>query len=555
MSLNLIPLKTSRILDRKMALNQERDGSMFNSRWGGADNNSYGVFSAPPSNTGVSVVIGVPSRSTVVSRRVMKRCVVDFVVNGTNTSGADTLLFDGLHAPRYAPISAVTASEQVSLNGLMITSTNPNHVNQYIRKFKNDIIEDQREATFPSMMDGDYKYYDGLFKARNPLSNNGNGVEPTRGEYDGYQVLSQTPTQAVIRLTVWEPLLFSPFLESDVGAGLTSLGSFTYSCVFSDLTRMLSISQFQGEGNNVTSVSANLVSFDIACNFMSPSPLNQISNGFAYNLYNVVPRTQDVASFVAGETRQVAFNSILLSSVPSRMYIFATRFRPTSQTVFTTDTLMALDMADTSPLSITFDNRSHLTSTPSSTLYYMARENGLDDSYNQWSKNSIICLNFGSQLAVSSDVGSGSAGQYSLNFSIRLTNKSNETVTPTLYCVVVEEGTLTLRDGNYTANYGVLSREDIITAPTLVDVPHKRGREKDVWGGRIDWGAIWGRVKQFVKDNKLISKGIDALGTVVPEISHYTAPASSMVSRLGYGVTGGGMKTVNKNKINLSDFS
>ena len=182
-------------------------------------------------------------------------------------------------------------------------------------------------------------------------------------------------------------------------------------------------------------------------------------------------------------------------------------------------------------------------------------ENGLDDSYNQWSKNSIICLNFGSQSAVSSDVGSGSAGQYSLNFSIRLTNKSNETVTPTLYCVVVEEGTLTLRDGNYTANYGVLSREDIITAPTLVDVPHKRGREKDVWGGRIDWGAIWGRVKQFVKDNKLISKGIDALGTVVPEISHYTAPASSMVSRLGYGVTGGGMKTVNKNKINLSDFS
>ena len=396
-------------------------------------------------------------------------------------------------------------------------------------------------------MDTAQTYREGLDTFKNPLADYYNSsCNDTRGSYVGYEILDNKDgaTSATIRLTVIEPVLMSPFVHgahSEQAEGLIGVQNMAYNCTFSNLARVMSIDKFQGGENgsviNITNVSVNLSEFSLLFNYLTPDPLTSpLPSQSVYTQYNLTSYSTRFNTVVApGAFYNMVLNSVQVSSIPKRIYIYAKKTQ-SDETSFTTDTCMAIDcMSGANPMQLTWNNNQFMASSTGMDIYNISKNNGNDSSIAEFSKHvgSVICLEFGKDIGLAPDQSSGVIGNYQLGLSINMRNTGADPITPTLFVVCVSEGALSIVNGSCTSMFGIISREDVLSAPVDMSVGHVR---RNIYGG--SWQGfkdLLSKGYKYVKDNKLISKGLEMSG------NPYAQVGAKVASALGFGVVGAGV--------------
>lgn len=160
-------------------------------------------------------------------------------------------------------------------------------------------------------------------------------------------------------------------------------------------------------------------------------------------------------------------------------------------------------------------------------------------SFDQWYKyqGSVFCMDFGSDLGMSSIEACGLLGTYQFQYTIDLTNPNDrENITYTLYTVVVSEGTFTISNNRAVTEIGVISKDDILQ----VNGEGGPAVDPDVGEGG-SWLTGLKKAGKFLKkhhpDFKKIAEGIrkhgpavaDAIGVVAPRVSEGLKTAGKIV--------------------------
>jgi hypothetical protein len=176
-------------------------------------------------------------------------------------------------------------------------------------------------------------------------------------------------------------------------------------------------------------------------------------------------------------------------------------------------------------------------------------------SYDQFidKTGSVLCLDLGTDIGLSPDQSPGLLMNVQLGLTCQFVNKHpTESISPTLYVIVVYEGAFSVVDGSCSASIGVLSSEDILNAKPSPFVSYKQSQ--DIFGGGF-FDKIKGAlqsVHDFTKRNQLISKGLSLLPGP-------GAQAASQAARsLGYGGRGRPRRARGgaiEGQINLSSLS
>ena len=130
----------------------------------------------------------------------------------------------------------------------------------------------------------------------------------------------------------------------------------------------------------------------------------------------------------------------------------------------------------------------------------------------------------------------GTIGNYQLSLTAQFKNTNpSETITPTLYVVVVYEGTFNVNDGACSHMLGVLSPSDVLNAQPMPIGSYSKS--EDVYGGSFfsTLKGLFSKANRVLRDTKVISKGL----AEIP--NPYAQVGSKVAHALGYGVSGGSL--------------
>jgi hypothetical protein len=560
MSLNINPMKVEKVCDPRLEIDEEKEYVALK----GARVNSWQQFPATNvSNSSFQITCNPPSRDIAIARIVWKKVSFNWSVSGTNTSGG-TLLNEGYFGPRALPLTCCTGSEQMTINNDTITQAPLRQYWRALLRYRNEWKDRFGQGSLaPSMLDQHQSYAEGVGGVRNPLGTyDDNSFEQTRASYVGFTVDAQTPgnTTATGTLTTYEPILMSPFGFGDRSnfiPAFAGVQNMSYNTTLTDLSRILSLVQGQGApaGQIVLGTPVvDVASASLLMNYLTPDVDVPIPRKMETSYYSVVSYpTRTSAPIAPGGEVEIPLQSIQVTSIPKRIYVFAKR-DDSEETAFTTDTYLAL--ADGTPLQLTWNNNQFLSSATTQNLYNISVKNGVDLSYTQFADKtgSVVALDFGTDIGLEAQEAAGTIGNYQLGLRCRFKNTTEDTFAPTLYCVVVYEGVFNITDGSCSHMVGVLSPSDVLNAPRAPAGSYEASQ--DVYGG--SWkmlGKLARSAHKFMKKHKVISKGLKA-------IPHpYAQTGSKVAEALGYGVSGGalprrqGARTTRRKGVSLSSLA
>lgn len=254
----------------------------------------------------------------------------------------------------------------------------------------------------------------------------------------------------------------------------------------SNLYRIWSHNSDNGVVNfNVTSVVPVFSSLELI--YITPKSTIPVFPVQRYPLAGVYKVTKALGSLAAGDTLPVtASDSMPLYGVPKRIYIFARRSNE-SRTFNDPDVFGLIDK-----LSIYFNNSDGNFSQASiQQLYQVSRENGYRRSFQAFSKyeGSVMCIDFGKDMPLLPNEGVGSNENIQFQYNFNLTNLSDQTISYTLFTIVIFEGVMTIRNGVVIRELNVVSPKDIVDSQIIQMLPHEREVDYYAVGGSFGSNA------------------------------------------------------------------
>lgn len=493
-------------------------------------------------NSSFQITCNPPGRDVAIGRVVLKRVTFQWQITGTNTSGG-TLLNSGFIAPRAFPLMCITQSEQMTIQNDTLSQAPLQQYWRALLHYRND-FEDRFGALSmtPSMLDQFQEYADGAGSNRNPLAPYGdNSFENTRGGFVGFTIDPQVPgnTVATGSLTVTEPVLISPFCHGEKGnhyASLAGIQSMSYTATLGNLPRILSVIQGQGAAGGQIVLQepvVNIVAASLLFTYLTPDPSNPIPRLMETSYFSPVSYpTRSLVTVAPGAQVQLTMNSVQVSSIPRRIYVFS-KLDDSQETSFTSDTYLSLNPV-ANPITVTWQNQQFLSQSTTQDLYNISVKNGSNQSWSQFigRQGSVLALDFGLDIGLAPNQAPGSLGNYQLGLTCGFVNTSSRTVLPTLYVVVVSEGAFNMTDGSCSHSLGVLSPDDIMNGEVMPIGSYMKS--EDIYGGKFEFLKTFAnKVGTFVKKNKIISRGL----SLVPDPRAQLASRAAAV--LGYGMSGG----------------
>lgn len=487
---------------------------------------SQQVFS-PSSATNSTLVIpcNPPDASYAVSRRVLLKLRIQIGFNGPDTPVLGLGTVDCL---RSMPISQIITSHSMTINGAKVDMTGWNSFHQGLLRYHNDIYCQDREYSLaPAMVDvsqdaNDWKY---LGSGRNPAALfMENAAQTPRGAFTTvFPIASAQGTDvngecwnatavdpalpgANLIYDVTEPILIAPFSwgKGEHDSGLTGVNTMTYVATFGSLAN--------GPGGNglsrvwwhdtqnssaLTSVSANILSAAILCEYTAPTDAMTIPKQMSWPFFQVQDYPQQTSAVLAGgASGQIASQVITLDSIPQRLYIFAQR-PDADMTYDQNDSFCGLSASN--PITIKFDSNNYLSSASLEQLYDISARNGYAGSFQQWSayNGSVLCVNFGVDIGLAANQAPGCIGKHTLqvigNF-VNLAGTQNghtsldPSFAPTLHVVAVYEGVCTNINGTYSTQQGLLTEQDVKDAKEVAGFTYKAA--KNQYGGNWFTDAV-----------------------------------------------------------------
>ena len=333
-----------------------------------------------------------------------------------------------------------------------------------------------------------------------------------------------------LKFTTTEPLLFlSPYISahSNNKASFLGLNNLTLTLNMGDASRVMSNASYADlysvatpvvQGANVKTISnATFVQYESAKLLLQllsipPSMFSKISpkNIVNYNQYTSYNFTSGFA--IAANTGSnsssipIAFNNIQLNQVPTKMLIFARNS--------TLDTYDSNSFLVIKGISINFGNKSGLLSSANPTqLYDMSVRNGLQENYYEYSGQgvssnadgdptivptigSILAIDPSLDLSIDSQWAGMVGGQFNIQFEIQLSNQTANSITPTIYLVVVNSGMFTTESGSCAPQTGLLNQEMVLNTKQQDPITDSHTYDKAIVGGSIE---NIGSVHKFLK--------------------------------------------------------
>jgi len=522
-------------------------------------------FSCPP-----------PSGSIIIDRKMYLTLPIRLVFTGTAPAG-ETLLNPFQDAPRAFPISSAIDTIQVTINNQSVSIQMADIIHALLHFNTDEDLQETDYSMTPSALDQSQHYNYLIGGTRNPLAFYTDTADKSvmpRGAFP-YTVVQNTNTSAIIDMVVTEPLFISPFYwGKNNSSGFCNVNTMDFNITFLNQSgnRMWSHDNAilgSGVQTVINSISASFANFTgpafsypqtqplMLFTYITPNETQIIPTNvpLTYPYFDIQRFPTDAPSVAAGAQTTLSSNNIQLNSIPRRMYIY---IRERNQDLFSspdgTDTYFSIEN-----ISIQFQNKNGLLASASKQqLYQMSVKNHCKMNWTQWSGGpvnrstipfgqtnllygtigSIICVEFASDIGLSSLEAPGKLGQYTLQVQIpSATNISDRVITPTLYIVVVSEGTFTIRGvGDASTNIGVISSQDILNAQQSPAVDYRDVEEINGgnflsgltdFGKKIFKGAL--KVNDILRDSKLLSKTLS-------QIPHPYAQAAAPFARsFGYG--------------------
>jgi hypothetical protein len=443
----------------------------------------------------------------------------------------------------------------------------------------------------PSMRDSacDYSALQG--SARNPLAMFGDsqvGGSLPRGAFESIKIVSNvpvvpslvgTPAQAIVDVVLCEALMLSPFhwgSQDTDRQGFYNITQMDFSMSFlagagfrmwSHSDAAILVSGLNSIHSNITTITTQFNNFTPAfsftgeavplllCKYLSPNLLSSERMGpnipQTYSYFDVNRYPSDIGIVPYGvSAMEYSTNSIQLSTIPKKLYVFA---RATNNTLQTrcdlSDSYLAID-----GISIQFENQSNILSSASSRqLYLIDNKNQNKISYAEWSGKGVSVDNLANKVATSANplsldfgidiplgdpsLAPGVNGSFQLNCTVRLRNQNNslkwDAVPMTLYMVIIQEGSMTIASaGQCQHQIGIISKQDVLSVRGSTGVSYRDAREGgDLWSSVKD---IASNVNDFLKKTKIIS----TVGKAIP--LPYASTIGNVADVLGYGMVRGG---------------
>lgn len=575
MSLAIKQLETVNVLEPRVKVNEVRRYAILKggmqSSWKPVSSTSYSAsnvqFTAPPPNPGV-----------IVDRKVTFTLPMQINFSATANVGSGVPVIDigGHDALRAFPISENVQNIAVTLNNTIV-GINMNDVNNALLRYETPTDERQFDYSMsPSMLDQFQNYIDGYGTNRNPLSQYGDvDNEMARGGFP-LEVVSNANMSgtgatgaAVVKVAPTEPIFLSPFMFGHhCSSGFIGLQTMDFNITLaSNINRVWSHATYPAVTFNtpVVNIGQGYGIPVLNFNYITPQQLMTIPKSVVYPYYEVQRYITALPSMAAGAAPSLqTSNQIILKSVPKRMYIYA-RTSNATRTHLTTDTFLEI-----TGLSIQWNNYTGLLSAATEpSIYQMCVDNGCEISWSQWHQQpvssgstqlvypygnaaatyssngsgvfggyvgSVVCVEFGKDIALPDLEAPGILGQYSLQVNATIGNPNlSNSCSPELYIVTVSEGSFTIVENRAVAQIGVISKEDILNAKSnpFIDYSAARG----VYGG----GDFFGSVGDWFKGAYNTVKGaVEKAAPVVRDVASVAAKVAPLLA--GVGATSGGRR-------------
>ena len=460
-------------------------------------------------------------------------------------------------APRAYPLQGSTNSLQLKLGDATISQ----NINQYFRNFNHYHNFNQNrtgyESTTPSQLDPSWSYANTFGTVQNPM--NGpydcpDGTECPRGGYVDALVTRNDSTGtaadvAVVRLTVREPILISPWLADgkDAHNSVDFIGIETFNLIFSLGGRgngptggLLGAlwSHNPNSPSSITGGSVSVLGSKLLSNYKTPDPTQILNSAAGYTYSYFEPQnfiTSLQSPLAPGQSTVIQMNNIQLGSVPNLIYISVQELDQFFD--FTkTDTFLVIDN-----INITFDNRTSLlaTMTPID-LYNMSRKNGSIQSWRQFSydQGSVICVQFGLDLALPATLTPGCIGNFSLNMKVTVRNQTTAAFPAiSLNCVVVQEGVMTISNNRCYRTIGPISRSDVLASKNGPIAPYHH--PTNFYGGNFldKLKKLFGRLAPVLRTGLNVAQHVAP--AFAPEFMPGLQVASDALKLTGNGLVGG----------------
>jgi hypothetical protein len=262
-----------------------------------------------------------------------------------------------------------------------------------------------------------------------------------------------------------------------------------------------------------------------------------------------------------GQTQQIVSQTITLPCIPDLLIIYAKpQAYAGSEADFYFPLASALDQVR-NPLSINFDNFSGLlSSTTTEQLYLMSQHNGLEMDYDTFigqarsaggsygaaldqrqqgqlipTVGSILVLKPGQDLTLQSGQAASLVGNFSLQINITVKNNTAVAQTPQLFVITANSGFFESIRGSSRVIKGVLSEQDIISAPLA---PMAVRCELNRMVGGFSFSSL-GNILSKARDIYQMTKPLgSAITSLLPQ-SGLLGKLKSGAEAVGYG-TGAG---------------
>ena len=378
------------------------------------------------------------------------------------------------------------------------------------------------------------------------------------------------PFTVYVKWRTTEKLVLSPFTFSDVhewDTGLFGINNIQLIMnIRSDVSRIIRSTTGYGRvisavGFNQQSVSGPFSNSVVNVQFLTPSldvPLPPKS----VVPYMEFPRyiTTSSGSIDAGATVQIQSQTITLPQIPDLFIIYAkptSGYSPTQGDWY----LPVATSADgvRNPLSVNFDNFSGLlSSVTAEQLYGMSVKNGLEMDWNSWvgeahsqspgvdsaaldagriqTVGGLLVLKPSQDITLQTGQAPSLVGNFTFQFNITLKNTSSAPLAQgvQLYVITANSGFFESIRGSSRIIKGVLSEQDIISAP-LAPMGTRDMLSRMVGGAGIlgSLSNVLSKAKDIYQQTKPIVSGVKGM---LPE-----GKVKDVLSMAGYGSSGGAM--------------
>lgn len=533
MSLNNIPLKIAIERDPVCAVSN-LDKRYFGVVDGPAYVNYQRYIASQVSNSSVSILSIPSSEQTIIDPKIYASVSYQLTFAGTSVAG-NLIQLGTTDAPRAFPLSQSTSTLAATLNGQTISMNISQIFDPFMRYEHNYKEITDCEGMTPAYLDQCQAYSDLFGTNRNPLALFGdNTFADARGGFSGVKIISNTPTAAVIELTIYEKI-YLPLFHGNKH-GLINVSNLNWQWTFRSPLANFIWSHDAVNGNNITSAVCNITAMSLYYRQCTPKVLSSIPKACIYPYYSVIPAiTSYTAPVAPGASVQLSMQALNLQAIPKMVYIYA-RQQDSEQTYLTPNAYFRIDNVN-----VTYMNASGLlASAPTQELFRIAHKNGFNGSWDQWNKysGSVLCLKFGEDIGLSSLYSPSQLVSNQLSMVVSLTNLSAVTFSVVnLFVQVVYEGTATIQNNGMNLNINVLSNSDVLNSQIDGAPVVELKTAHNMYGG-MNFGELTQKIGHLINTAVDTAKeAVDYAGPTVAKMLPLVGLGGK--KRRGKGVSGG----------------